>query len=138
VPPSERVVDELLVGVRVLVVDDEDDARDLVETVLGEAGASVRTVASAQDARRAMALQRPDVLVSDIGMPDEDGYELMRRVRALGAEEGGDIPSVALTAFARAEDRKRATDAGFDRYLPKPVDPRELVHVVRLLANLAD
>ncbi len=79
--------------------------------------------------------ERPDVLVSDIGMPNEDGYTLIRRVRALGAERGGNVPAVALTAYARAEDRMRAIRAGFQMHVPKPVEPAELITMVASLAG---
>ena len=120
-------------GLRVLVVDDEADARDLLTTVLRQYGAEVTAVATASEALEALKQLKPNVLVSDIGMPEEDGYALIRKVRALDAEQGGRIPAVALTAYARAEDRKQALLAGFQLHVPKPVDPTELAVVV---ANL--
>ena len=122
-------------GVRVLVVDDEQDARDLLSHLLRRCRADVETVASAADALAAIRRQRPDVLLSDIGMPGEDGYMLIQQVRALEEQTGlGKIPAVALTAFARAEDRRRALMAGFQMHVPKPVEAAELTAVV---ANLA-
>jgi CheY-like chemotaxis protein/two-component sensor histidine kinase len=121
-------------GLRVLVVDDEADARDLLTTILGQYGVEVTTVATASEVLEALPRLKPSVLVSDIGMPGEDGYALIRKVRALDAEQGGEIPAVALTAYARAEDRIRALASGFQLHMPKPVNPEELVAIV---ANLA-
>ena len=126
-PPS-------LDGLRILVVDDEEDTRDLLRAVLEECGSEVTTVASAAEALDTIEALRPDVLVSDLGMPGEDGYSLIAKVRALPAERGGQTPAAALTAYARAEDRLRVLRSGFQIHLPKPVEPVELVTVV---ANLA-
>ena len=122
-------------GVRVVVVDDEADARVVVRRLLEDRAASVRTAATADEAVRLVESERPDVLVSDIGMPGEDGYSLIRRVRALGPERGGNVPAVALTAYARAEDRVRAVRAGFQTHVAKPVEPAELVTMVASLAG---
>jgi PAS domain S-box-containing protein len=121
-------------GLRVLVVDDEPDARQLITTVLGQYGAQVMAVASAFEALLALPKFHPDILVSDIGMPQEDGYALIRKLRTLSQDQGGRIPAVALTAYARAEDRTQALLAGFQLHVPKPVNPTELAAVV---ANLA-
>jgi signal transduction histidine kinase/ActR/RegA family two-component response regulator len=121
-------------GLRVLVVDDEADARELLTTILRQYKVEVAAVASAGEALEALQRLKPNVLVSDIGMPGEDGYALIRKVRALDIEQGGQIPAVALTAYARAEDRIRALAAGFQLHIPKPVNPEELAAVV---ANLA-
>ena len=126
-----------LSGVTVLVVDDEDDARDLIRRVLEECDARVLTASTADEAVEAVQAQRPHVLVSDISMPDVDGYELLRRVRALGPESGGRLPAIALTAFARAEDRMRALRAGFLLHVSKPVEPSELVAAVAGAAGRA-
>jgi CheY-like chemotaxis protein len=127
-----------LAGIRVLVVDDQVDARDLVKRVLEECGAEVLTVDAANEAVRAVELTRPDVLVSDIGMPEVDGYELLRRVRALGHAKGGRIPAIALTAFARSEDRTRALRAGFLVHVSKPVEASELVATVASVVGRTD
>jgi len=119
-----------LSGVRVLVVDDEADARELIKRVLLDCEAEVSTAASAAEALLIMAQHGPHVLVSDIGMPDVDGYELLRRVRELERDSGGRIPAIALTAFARSEDRTRALRAGFLVHIAKPVDPSELVATI--------
>ena len=127
-PPS-------LKGLRVLAVDDEAEARDLLTAMLERCGAHVRVAASAWAALEALESWRPDVLVSDIGMPDEDGYALIRKVRALPAERGGRIPAVALTAYARTEDRVRALSSGYQVHVAKPVEPAELAAVVASLAG---
>jgi PAS domain S-box-containing protein len=124
-----------IVGVRVLVVDDEPDARALLRRLLEECDAVVSTAASAAEALAALQSNPPDVLVSDIGMPDEDGFTLIRRVRALPAEQGGRTPAIALTAYARAEDRVKAVVAGFQHHLSKPVEPMELIAVVASLID---
>ena len=124
----------MLDGVRILVVDDEADGRELLAIVLEQLGAEVRAVGTADAAMAVFREWRPAVLISDIGMPGEDGYSLIQRVRALPPEEGGNVAAAALTAYARAEDRTRALLAGFQQHLPKPVEPKELAAVV---ANLA-
>jgi len=123
-------------GVRVLVVDDEEDARMLIAAVLENCGCRVTTAASAREALAWIATEKPDMLVSDIGMPDEDGYALIRKVRALAGDKGGAIPAAALTAYTRSEDRRRMLNAGYSMHLGKPVDPAELVDAVAALARL--
>ena len=122
-------------GVRVLVVDDEQDARDLIQRLLREHGAEVVTAASAEDALAALASMRPQILVSDIGMPETDGYDLIRRIRSGRDPLARDVPAIALTAFARSEDRTRALLAGFQSHVPKPVEPAELIATVASLAS---
>lgn len=114
-------------GFKVLVVDDEPDAREVLERVLCGCGATVFLASSAGQALELLQAQRPDALVSDIGMPDEDGYDLIRRVRALSPDEGGTTPAIALTAFARTEDHQKSLRAGFRRHLNKPIEPLEVV-----------
>jgi len=122
-----------------LVVDDEPDALDLIARVLADAGAEVAVARSAEEALDRVARGPPPaVIVSDIGMPDVDGHELARRLRALPPERGGRTPAVALTAFARPEDRLRALAAGFQVHVAKPVDPAELLATVAGLVDLAD
>jgi CheY-like chemotaxis protein len=116
-------------GAHVLVVDDEADARDLVRMVLENQGAHVRTAASAEEAVDLLRTSQPDVLVSDIGMPGTDGHQLMRIIRAQEAK-GQRLPALALTAFARADDRKRAMLAGYQAHLSKPFDVGEFLLVV--------
>ena len=115
---------------RILVVDDDADARDLLAQILGQAGADVTVAASADEALDVLRRWRPDVLVSDIGMPGDDGYVLIRKVRALGFEEGGQVRALALTAYARSEDRVLALEAGFHTHIAKPVDPLELTALI--------
>jgi hypothetical protein len=122
-------------GVRVLVVDDEADARELLRRLLMDCNAIVTVAATAQEALALLESERPDVLVSDIGMPGEDGYTLIQRVRALGEGYGGRTPAIALTAYARPEDRVKAMVAGFQQHLSKPVEPAELIAVVATLMN---
>ena len=126
-----------LAGVRALVVDDEDDARELIETVLTQYGADVVAVSSAAEAYTLITTtppqERPDVMVTDIGMPGEDGYSLMRRVREWERDQGAYIPAVALTAYGRSEDRTRALRAGFQMHVAKPVEPDELATVISSL-----
>jgi PAS domain S-box-containing protein len=126
----ERDPEVHLHGLKALVVDDEADARDLIRRLLEEAGAEVLTAGSAAEAIDALRDYRADVLLSDIGMPEEDGYSLIRRVRRLAANAGGNLPAIALTAFARAEDRRRALLSGFQMHLAKPIEPAELIAVV--------
>ncbi|HTE52631.1 MAG TPA: ATP-binding protein [Kofleriaceae bacterium] len=123
-----------LAGITVLVIDDEPDARELVKMVLTEADAVVHTAASADEGLAMVKLHRPAVIVSDIGMPDRDGYQFIRDVRGLQAGEGGRTPAIALTAFARSEDRTRAMLAGYQVHVSKPIEPQELVATIKSLA----
>nr|WP_158623817.1 PAS domain S-box protein [Corallococcus llansteffanensis] len=134
-PVPERVHPAELHGVRVLVVDDEEDARELLRTLLEDSGARVLTAGSAEEGLQALRAEQPDVLVSDIGMPGTDGYGFIERVRALSPEQGGRIPAVAITAYARSEDRTRVLRAGFQSHVPKPVEPVELLAVLASLAG---
>ncbi|NUQ76614.1 MAG: PAS domain S-box protein [Polyangiaceae bacterium] len=124
-----------LEGITVLAIDDEADARSLLQRVLEECGARVLIAASAAEGLDAVIRERPDMIVSDIGMPGEDGYEFIRKVRKLPPAEGGRTPAAALTAFARAEDRTRALRAGYQTHVAKPVEPTELTAVVASLAT---
>ena len=122
-----------LSGVRVLIVDDEPDARDLVRRVLSQCGADVRAAGCATEGLEQVRAFRPHVLVSDIGMPGTDGYQFMRSVRSLPADEGGKTPAIALTAFARSEDRMNAMLAGYQVHVAKPIEPQELAVTVNML-----
>jgi signal transduction histidine kinase/ActR/RegA family two-component response regulator len=124
-----------LAGLRILVVDDEADARDMIQAVLELCGSEVTTADSALAALKIMERSKPDVLISDIGMPSEDGYFLISKVRAAEAGSGERIPAIALTAYARVEDRIRALHAGFQVHVPKPIEPVELVAVVASLTG---
>jgi len=133
-PPPLELLSVRLNGLRVLAVDDEADARRLLTKVLGEAGASMTAVGSVAEAMAAIATTRPDVLLSDIAMPDQDGYDLIKQVRGAGYL-AKDLPAVALTAFAHKDDRLRVLLAGFQMHVPKPIDPHELVAVIATLAG---
>jgi CheY-like chemotaxis protein len=122
-------------GIHVLVVDDEEDARALVATVLEDCGCRVTTAGSVTQALEQIATAPPDIMFSDIGMPDEDGYVLIRKVRSLPREAGRDIPAAALTAYTRAEDRRRMLNAGYSLHLAKPIDPSELVTAAAALSR---
>ncbi len=124
-----------IAGVKVLIVDDEPDARALLKRLLEDCGAVVTVAASAEEAMRKLQAERPDVIASDIGMPGEDGYALIRRIRALGPERGGDTPALALTAYARADDRVKAVMAGFQHHISKPVEPAVLIAMVASLTG---
>jgi signal transduction histidine kinase/CheY-like chemotaxis protein len=130
-----RASDVSLAGIAVLVVDDEADARELVEAALLGATAEVRTAASAAEALATLKLILPDVIVSDIGMPERDGYQLIRDVRSLPANQGGRTPAIALTAFARSEDRTRAMLAGYQVHVSKPIEPEELIATIKSLVG---
>jgi len=125
----------LLDGLQILVVDDEADTRLFLRTVLEECGASVTTASSAAEAIEVIKHLSPDVLVSDIGMPEEDGYTFIRKVRKLEMEKGRHIPAAALTAYARSDDKMRSLAAGFQMHMAKPVEPAELALVVASLAG---
>lgn len=126
-----------LTGVRVLVVDDDADARDIVATLLSRAGASVTRASGAGEALKLLQMEVPDVILSDIGMPGQDGYSFMRELRTRPKDEGGQVPAVALTAYARPDDRFRALSSGFQMHLAKPVEVRELLQVVASLTGTA-
>lgn len=133
-------VEPILNGLRVLVVDDEEDARQMLAHMLIGYGAKVTMAASAAEALEILNRQQPDLMISDIGMPDVDGYSLIRRVRELKLGPEGKLPAIALTAYAQSQDRLRALAAGFQHHVPKPVEPAELATVIasltgRLTAN---
>ncbi|NBD17896.1 MAG: response regulator [Cyanobacteria bacterium] len=123
-----------LTGIRILAVDDEVDARELLNVVLTAYHAEVRAASSAREALALLASFQPDILISDIAMPDRDGYALIKQIRALPAEAGGQISAIALTAYAQVEDQQRAIASGYQTHLAKPIDIKQLV---RAIANLA-
>jgi signal transduction histidine kinase/ActR/RegA family two-component response regulator len=134
-PRSERVpLPDMglrdLGGMRVLLVDDEADARELISRILRDCNCEVQSAANAAEAIALARAGRYDLLVSDIGMPDVDGFELLSRIRALGPARGGALPAIALTAFARPEDRLHALESGFLDHVPKPIEPSELVATI--------
>lgn len=122
-------------GLRILLVDDEPDTRDLITYVLETCKANITGVSSVTEALELVKNEKFDVLISDIGMPERDGYDLIKTLRQLPSGQGGRIPAVALTAYARVEDRMRVLSAGFHMHIPKPVEPAELIAVVASLAN---
>jgi PAS domain S-box-containing protein len=134
-PGNQPLPEVSLANIRVLVVDDEIDARDLVKMLLEMAGATVSTAGSASEAMEHILATRPDVLICDIGMQEEDGYSLIRRLRALEKKEEGALPAIALSAYARSEDRTKAIRSGFQNHLAKPVEPAELLAIVSSLAG---
>ncbi len=116
----------------ILIVEDDTDSRNVLAVLLQQLGALVDAVASAKEAFDRVSHRRPDVLVSDIGMPDEDGYSLIRRVRQMGGERR--LPAIALTAYAREQDADEALESGYDCHLPKPVAPAALVRAIKTLS----
>ncbi len=127
-PPGGNLAS--LKGLRALIVEDEVDARELLHFVLEDSGMVVTSVGSVPEALAALSAEQPHVLVSDVGLPGQDGYALLRAVRDLPATRGGGVVAVAVTALGRDEDRRNAIDAGFDVHLSKPVDPQTLLHVL--------
>lgn len=122
-------------GLDVLVVDDEADARELLSALLARCKMRITTAATVAEALALVQSNRPDIVISDIGMPEEDGYALIKQLRALAPEDGGRTPAVALTAFARTEERTKALVSGFNMHVPKPVEPAELLAVLASLAS---
>jgi PAS domain S-box-containing protein len=133
VAPARNMVS--LAGLRILVVDDEPDARELLKRLLGNCDAEVLLADDAARGTDMLRQRRPDVLISDIGMPGKDGYEFIREVRGLSPDEGGRTPAIALTAFARSEDRTRAMMSGYQMHIAKPIEPQELIATVASLAG---
>lgn len=125
----------MLLGKQVLLVDDEADIRDLVSFILQDYGVEVTAVASAPQALQALSGHIPDVLISDIGMPEVDGYMLIRQVRERSPQEGGEVPAIALTAYAGEMNQQQAIAAGFQLHIAKPVDPELLVKAIANLIN---
>jgi signal transduction histidine kinase len=136
-PPADETLEgsSTLSGVRILVVDDEEDAREAMVVLLRQAGATVAAAGSAAEALESLRARAPDLLLSDIAMPGEDGYALIRRVRALPDDRGGRVAAAALTAYATLEDRRKALQAGYNDHIPKPVDPSRLITAVSTLVR---
>jgi CheY-like chemotaxis protein len=127
--------DRLEAGLTVLLVDDEEDAREALRRILQQNGMLVTTAASAREAYELVERLQPDILLSDIAMPGEDGLSLIRRVRMLPLDGGGQVPAIALSAYAGAEDRRKALVAGFQRHIPKPVDPAHLLAAIAAMTR---
>ena len=127
-----------LTGLRILVVEDEPDTRELLDRLLRSYGADILLARSAEEALSRLSDGHVDLVVSDIGLPDIDGYDLMQRLRQLPANDGGAIPAIALTAYARTEDRTRAFRAGYQAHLTKPIEPAELVATIASFAGLIE
>jgi CheY-like chemotaxis protein len=134
-PGSQVANNLLLAGMNVLVVDDELDSLELIKGILTKCHANVFTAGSAAEGLQSLRVILPDAIISDIGMPEKNGYQFMQEVRNLPEEKGRDIPAIALTAFARPEDRARAIEAGFQVHLTKPVGALELVNTIRDLVG---
>ncbi|OKH41608.1 hypothetical protein NIES2101_34010 [Calothrix sp. HK-06] len=130
---THELATSALAGLKILVVDDDADNRDYLSFVLEETGANVILAASADEALKLLVLSNPDILVSDIGMPDMDGYTLIRQVRSLPSEQGGQIPAIALTAYAGEMNQQQALAAGFEQHLCKPVEPEQLLRTITSL-----
>lgn len=122
--------DFTLLGIKILIIDDEPDSLEIIKLILTNHHAGVIAVANAVEALAQLQRHRPDVIVSDISMPCMDGYEFIREVRSLPADQGGQTPAIAITAFNRAEDRIRAIDAGFQKHLSKPIDLQILLDTI--------
>jgi CheY-like chemotaxis protein len=125
-----------LTGLRILVVDDEADTRNFLSFMFEDYGAITTAVGSVDEALAALEQAKPDILISDIGMSEQDGYTLIRKLRALEPEKGGCIPAIALTAYTREEDRLEALSAGFQQHLSKPIDPTKLIGAVVSILKL--
>ena len=124
-----------LAGIRALVIDDDGDTRDLLAEVLRGSGVQIALAASAGEGLEAFERERPDVIVSDLAMPETDGFELIRRIRALPSDRGGGVPAVAVTAYARAEDSERSLSSGFQAHVTKPIDSERLLSTIADLAG---
>jgi hypothetical protein len=127
----------LLAGVKILLVDDQADVREFFILALEQYGAAVKAVASAHEALEVLSQSKPDILLSNIGMPVMDGYMLLREVRTWSPTQGGQIPAIALTAYAGEIDYKQAMAAGFQKHIPKPVDPADLVQAIASLIKVS-
>ncbi|MEH1989292.1 response regulator, partial [Nostoc sp.] len=133
---SSPIASTPLAGLRVLVVDDEADTRNFLSFMFEEYGAFATAVASVDEALAVLEQAKPDILISDIGMSEQDGYTLIRKLRSLEPEKGGRIPAIALTAYTREEDRLKALSAGFQQHLSKPIDPNKLIAAVANVLEL--
>jgi CheY-like chemotaxis protein len=125
-------------GIHVLLVEDDDDSRKLLGTMLKRYGAKVTSAKSAAEALDVFENEVPDVIISDIGMPEQDGYELIRKLRALPVEKGGKIPAIALTGYASRKDRERALSSGYHQHVAKPIEQADLINTIAALVGRGD
>jgi CheY-like chemotaxis protein len=125
-------------GVHVMLVEDDEDSRKLLSTMLKRYGARVTATKSAAEAFRAIASDTPDILISDIGMPDEDGYEFIRKLRALPPDKGGHTPAIALTGYASRKDRERALESGYQQHMAKPIEQADMIAAIAALIGRGD
>jgi len=123
---------------RILIVEDDADSRDMLETVLRSHGADVLTAKDVIEGFGVFRSQRPDILISDVGLPELDGYDLIRRIRSLSENEGGTTPAIALTGYVSVQDQSKALSAGYQEHLPKPVDTDRLVKSILEFTNAND
>ncbi len=136
--PKSEDSDKQLCGIKILIVDDEPDARELLAFILEEQSAEIKLVASAAEALNKFGSFQPDIIISDIGMPGENGYSMLNKIRQLASNQGGCVPAIALTAFATQEDTQKAKEAGFQMHLTKPFDADELINAVYDLTKVTD
>jgi CheY-like chemotaxis protein len=125
-------------GIHVLLVEDDDDSRKLLGTMVKHYGAKVTSTKSAAKALEVFENEVPDVIISDIGMPDQDGYELIRKLRALPVEKGGNIPAIALTGYASRKDRERALNSGYNQHIAKPIEQADMISAIAALVGRDD
>jgi CheY-like chemotaxis protein len=137
-PVKKAKKEQTLFGLKILVVDDQSDALNLIEAILTQVGGLVQTASSAAEAYKLLQSFHPDILISDIGMPGEDGYALLQRIRKLEEEKGGATPAVALSAYAREEDQERSLEAGFQLHMTKPIQGQVLVDSILKVANASN
>ena len=129
---------DILYDIHVLLVEDDDDSRKLLGTMLKRYGARVTSTKSAAEALRVFEGELPDVMISDIGMPDQDGYELVRKLRSLPIEKGGAVPAIALTGYASRKDRERALNSGYQQHMAKPIEQADLMKSIAALVGRDD
>ena len=135
--PTRKRAESDISGCRILIVEDDHDSREMLAVLLNAHNAETMTAASAIEALDKLPSFRPDILISDLGMPEIDGYDLIRRIRSMSPEQGGKVPAIALTGYAGPEEMKRVHSAGFDSHLPKPVDQESLINTIKNIRQAA-
>jgi CheY-like chemotaxis protein len=129
--PSAAANGELsLQGLKILVVEDDEDSREMLETILRHHGAGVWTAENVENGFASFVSNKPDILISDVGLPEQDGYDLIRRIRRLSPEQGGQVPAIALTGYVSVHDQHEALNAGYDEHLSKPIDTDHLIGII--------